>query len=253
MLFLLGLLVFLYSVVSALGFILLPAYGEIYASFGLSALIVFTFLVGDRLLLGFMRAKLNTKQDKLNYHLSNIALKFSIQRINLYVSKRVSGWHILDNSFASPSLIINPDSIEGLRDKELEALLSLACYKIQSGVAKKSSIFLVLFAVVLYPLALCETLDRYRLGYISFLIRFFLYPFVLLKNLVLNPLKIEKDLINEFLEKYSLSSEIHAGVFKLNQISPKKGNDLLNFCVETISLTDQKSKEKLSYYITTTR
>lgn len=253
MLFLLGLLVFIYSVVSALGFIVLPEYGEIYASFSLSALILFTFLVGDKLLLGFMRAKLNTRQDSLNYHLSNIALKFSIQRINLYVSNQVSGWHILDNSFASPSLIINPESIKDLRDKELEALLSLACFKIQSGAAKRTSILLVLFTVILYPLAICSFLDRYKLGYLSLLIKFFLFPFVLLKKSVLNTGEAEKDLIESFLKKYPLSREIHAAVFKLNQISPKYGNDLVNFCVETISLTDQESKEKLSYYVTTNR
>ena len=253
MLFLLGFLAFLYSVVSAIGFIVLPAYGEIYASFALSGVILFTFLIGDRLLLGFMRAKLNTKQDKLNYHLSNIALKFSIRKINIYTSKRVSGWHILDNSFAAPSLIINPDSLSRLRDKELEALLSLACFKVQSGLAKRTSIFLVLFSVVLYPLVLCDFFNKHKLVHISFLIKFFLFPFVLLKKSVLNTKQTERDLINNFLKKYPLSSEIHAAVFKLNQISPKHENDLLNFCVETISLTDQESKEKLSYYLTTTR
>jgi hypothetical protein len=253
MLILLGLLVFIYSVVCAIGFIVLPSFGEIYASFALSGLIFFTFIFGDRVLLGFMRAKLNAKQDDLNYELSNVSLKFSIPRVNLYLSNRVSGWHILDNSFTSPSIIINPLTLKHLNRDELSTLFSLCCYKMNLGLARRTSIFLVVFTVVLYPLALCPLLERYKLVYLSMLIKFLLFPFIILKDYILDAGEKESELVHSFLEKYPYSESIHGAIFKIKSIPAKKGNDLLDFCVETISLTDQESKEKLSYYLRATR
>ncbi len=251
MLFLLGLMIFIYSVICALGFVILPSFGEIYASFGLSALIFFTFVFGDRILLGFMRAQLNTKQDDLNYELSNVSLKFSISRVNLYLSSRVSGWHILDNSFTSPSIIINPLTLKRLNPEELRTLFSFCCYKINKGEASRSSIFLVVFTVILYPLALCPLLEKLRLSYISLFIKFLLFPFILLKNKIVNSGDKESELIKNFLEQYPYEHDINGALFKIKSIKTPKGNDLLDFCVETISLTDQDSKEKLSYYLRT--
>lgn len=252
MLILLGLLIFLYSIISALGFILLPAFGEIYASSLLSLIVIFAFIFGDKVLLGFMQAKLNTKQDDLNYELSNVALKFSIPRISLYLSKRVSGWHVLDNSFASPSIIINPNTINSLNKEELHALFSLACYKVKSGEIRRKSIYLTLFSVALLPLSLCDLFEKMKLSAVSVLIKSLLMPIILLKSSVINNSVIEASLLNEFYKKYPLQHSIKGAIFKLEQNKGYSGNALLDLCIETISLTEQESKEKLSYYIRTT-
>ncbi|WP_127715613.1 hypothetical protein [Halobacteriovorax sp. HLS] len=252
MLILLGLLVFLYSVISALGFIMLPAFGEIYASSLLSLVIIFAFIFGDKILLGFMQAKLNTRQDDLNYELSNVALKFSIPRISLYVSKRVSGWHVLDNSFASPSIIINPNTVESLNKEELNSLFSLACFKIKSGEIRRKSIYLTLFSVALLPLAVCDFLDRMRLSVISILIKSILMPIILLKSSVIDNKQVEASLMEDFYKLYPLKHAVSGATFKLKQNRAYAGNLLLDLCIETISLTEQESKEKLSYYIRTT-
>lgn len=249
MLFLLSFLVILYSVISALGFIFLPSFGEIYASTSLSIIIIVIFLFGDRILLGFMKAKLNTKQNDLAYDLSNIRLKFKIPRVKLYLSPVVSGWYILDNSFAAPSIIVNQDSIKSLNREELQAMLSFACFKIKSGSARKSSIYLVLFSLVLMPLSICKFLEAHRMSYISASIKFFMIPFIQLKNSVIDSGEIQASLLDKFLKDYPMSHSIHGAIFKINEISCNVRNYLFDACVETISLTEQKSKEKLSYYL----
>ncbi|OUR92881.1 hypothetical protein A9Q84_20430 [Halobacteriovorax marinus] len=249
MLFLLSFLFLLYSVISALGFILLPSFGEIYASSALSFVIFVVFLFGDRILLGFMRAKLNTKQNDLAYDLSNIRLKFKIPRVRLYLSPMVSGWYILDNSFAAPSIIVNQDSIKKLNREELRTMLSFACFKIKSGRARKSSIYLVLFSLVLMPLSICRFLEAHKMTYISATIKFFMVPFVQLKNSVIDVQEIQASLLEEFLTDYPMSHSINGAIFKINKIPSLKRNYLFDTCIETISLTEQESKEKLSYYL----
>jgi|GEM_PF-3807470 len=249
MLFLFGFLLFFYTVTSALGFIVLPNFGEIYASTILSVWILVEFLFGDRILLGFMRAKLMVDQNRISYMLSNVRLKFSIPRVSLYSSRRVRGWHIIDNAFSSPVIIVNPDTIKKLSDKELETVLSLACYTISNGIARKNSIYLVLFSIILSPLALCSLLERYRLDALSVLIKYLLMPFVILKDYVLNGKAIEQSAIEGFLEKFDVKHELDAGLFKINTNTVEKRSYLFQICTETISLTHQEGKEKLSYYL----
>ncbi|WP_372652609.1 hypothetical protein [Halobacteriovorax sp.] len=249
MLFLFGFLLFFYGVTSALGFIILPNFGEIYASAVLSVWILIEFLFGDRILLGFMRAKLIVEQNRIAYMLSNIRLKFSIPRVNLYSSRRVRGWHIIDNAFSSPVIVVNPDTVRKLSDRELEAVLSLACFVISRGVARKNSIYLVLFSIILSPLALCSILERYKLDGISVIIKYLLMPFAILKSYVLNGKAIEQSAIEKFLEKFDLKHELEAGLFKINTNTVAKRSYLFHICTETISLTHQEGKEKLSYYL----
>lgn len=249
MLFLFGFLLFFYAVTSALGFIILPSFGEIYASAFLSLWILIEFLCGDRILLGFMRAKLMVEQNRVSYMLSNVRLKFSIPKVSLYSSRRVRGWHIIDNAFSSPVIVVNPDTLKKLSDKELETVLSLACYSISNGVARKSSIYLVLFSIILSPLALCTLLERFGLDALSVVIKFLLMPFIVLKDYVLNGREIEKETVRKFLEKYDLEHELNGGLFKINMNTVEKRSYLFQICTETISLTHQEGKEKLSYYL----
>ncbi|PIK14255.1 hypothetical protein [Halobacteriovorax sp. JY17] len=249
MLFLFGFLLFFYSVTSAIGFILLPSFGEIYASSILSLWILLAFIFGDRLLLGYMRAKLVVNQNRISYMLSNIRLKFSISRVNLYTSRRVRGWHIIDNAFSNPVIIVNPETLTSLSDKELEALLSLACFKIKRKVARKISIYLVLFTIILSPLIFSNILEKYRLEALSALIKYLLMPFILLKNYVLNSKEIEEKLIADFLLRFDFKHELEASLFKINGNTVEKRSYLFQICTETISLTHQEGKEKLSYYL----
>ncbi|ATH09386.1 hypothetical protein BIY24_15995 [Halobacteriovorax marinus] len=249
MLFLFGFLLFFYALTSAIGFILLPSFGEIYASGLLSILILIEFLFGDRILLGFMRAKLVVDQNRISYMLSNIRLKFSLSRVNLYTSRRVRGWHIIDNAFSSPVIVVNPETLKRLSDRELEAMLSLACFKISRGIARKDSIYLVLFSIILSPVILCNILEKYRLDAISSLIKFLLMPFILLKGYVLNTKQIQDDLVKDFLESFDLAHELEGGLYKVNINTVEKRSYLFEICTETISLTHKEGKEKLSYYL----
>lgn len=249
MLFLLAFLAFFYCVTSAVGFILLPSFGEIYASSILSVWILLIFLFGDRLLLGYMRAKLVVGQNKISYMLSNIRLKFSIPRFSLYTSRRVRGFHIIDSAFSSPVIVINPDALAKLSDNELEAVLSLACFKVSKGEARKVAVYLVLFSIILSPLVLSTTLEKYKLDAFSALIKFLLMPFILLKSYVLNSKVMERELVDEFLSKFDLKHELEAGLYKINSNTVEKRSYLFEVCTETIALTHQDGKEKLSYYL----
>lgn len=249
MLFLFGFLIFFYSVTSALGFIILPSFGEIYASAVLSIWIIIEFLFGDRILLGFMRASLVVNQNRIAYMLSNIRMKFSIPRVNLYTSRRVRGWHLVDNAFSDPVIIVNPETLKKLSDAELEAVLSFSCYKINKGLVRKESIYLILFSIILSPLVLCSIFERLRLDFISSTLKYLLTPFVLLKSIVLNSHKIETNLKIDFLEEFDMGHELEAGLYKINSNTVEKRSYLFNICTETISLTHKEGKEKLSYYL----
>ena len=85
------------------------------------------------------------------------------------------------------------------------------------------------------------------------LIKFILFPFMLLSRFALDNGEKESELVEKYLAKYANHSDVHGAIFKVKTIKTPRGNDLLDFCVETISLTDQDSKEKLSYYLRSIR
>lgn len=237
---------------SFIGFLLIPAMGEIIGLLFSATIFFLLFAWGDKIILTLSNAFLLKGKASLRQTISNQTCLLGMDSVELYITHKHPDNIFFISSFFESSIIIGRNIFDKLEQKEVNSLVTFGIHKIKSSHIKYGSIAALCFSILYLPLFFFKYLKNinflklkqvYRV--ISEILMFFYMPAFALSRYTMAKLLKHEAFDRDFCEKTHLNHSYSSALFKIETMKTEAELTASAFVLNQLSVMPDVNLEMI--------